>query len=279
MQQQPHVIEERGLVVYDGIHNMPSYDEPFTTPYMVITLNVKGWVRAECDMQPVYFQPHDIAILPPRHILCAHESSADYHAILIAMSVPFQEEMKRLYPDIYLDNFHYIHQPAIPLNEEQFATVHQLILMIQTVSRIDNSSRRWSMLGDLLNVLFLLLQDYRQQNGINKEQLSAHEKLFIRFFKAITEHYTESREVHFYADLFHLTPKYFATIIKQHTNTNALEWINGYVTIQAKMLLRNQMQLTVQEIALQLGFPDQASFSRFFKTHTGMSPTEYRAQL
>ena len=34
--------------------------------------------------------------------------------------------------------------------------------------------------------------------------------------------------------------------------------------------------MTIQEITNHLGFPDQASFSRFFKTNTGQSPTEYR---
>lgn len=46
--------------------------------------------------------------------------------------------------------------------------------------------------------------------------------------------------------------------------------------IQAKTLLRHQQQLTVQQIALKLGFSDQAVFSRFFKSNEGISPTEYR---
>ncbi|MBQ9223214.1 MAG: AraC family transcriptional regulator, partial [Prevotella sp.] len=90
-------------------------------------------------------------------------------------------------------------------------------------------------------------------------------------------HYRESREVRFYADLFNLTPKYFATVIKQQTGTNASEWISSYVIIQAKALLQ-QRQLTVQQVALQLGFPDQSAFSRYFKKNVGISPTDYRDQ-
>ena len=268
-------IDERGLMVFDDIRRMPAYHEPYTTPYMTIGLNLEGWVRAECDMQPVCFRRHDIAVLTPHHILCAHESSPDYHAMLIVMSVKFQEEMKRHYTNVYRDNFFYLYQHDISLTDEQFACILHLFQMLRTVS-LTESDNRWQMLGDLLDVLFLLLQDYRRLNGIDDHKYTPHEVLFASFYRAITEHYQQSREVRFYADMFHLSPKHFATIIKQHTNINALDWINSYVTIQAKILLRYHRQLTVQEIAIRLGFSEQASFSRFFKTNTGLSPTEYR---
>lgn len=272
---QPETIDERGLMVFPDIHRMPVYGVPFTTSYMTIALNLQGWVRAECDMRPVYFRRRDIAVLTPRHVLCPLESSDDYHALLVVMSVPFQEEMKQRYPEIYRDNFHYVHQPDVPLTDEQFVAVEQLLHTLHTVSLTD-SPNRWQMMGDLLDVLFLQLQDYRRQNGINERQPSPQEELFNRFYQAVTMHFSESREVRYYAELFNMTPKHFAAVIKQHTHTNALEWINGYVLVQAKMLLRHQQELTIQEIAHRLGFPDQSSFSRFFKATAGVSPTEYR---
>ena len=268
-------IDERGLMVFDDIRRIPVYNEPYSTPYMTIALNLEGWVRAECDMRPVCFRRHDIAVLAPQHILCALESSADYRAMLIVMSVKFQEEIKRHYTNIYRDNFFYLYQHDLSLTDEQFASVLHQFQMLHTVSLME-SDNRWQMLGDLLDVLFLLLQDYRRQKGIDDHKYTPHEELFARVYRAITEHYQQSREVRFYADMFHLSPKHFATIIKQHTNINALDWINSYVTIQAQTLLRYHRELTVQEIAIRLGFSEQASFSRFFKVNTGLSPTEYR---
>lgn len=273
----PETIDERGLMVFPDVHQMPTNGIPFTTSYMIIALNLQGWVKAECDMRTVCFCRHDIAVLPPRLVLCPSEVSDDYHAMLIVMSVAFQEEMKQRYPDIYSDIFHYVHKPDISLTDEQFTALQQLFHMIHIMS-LTNSPNRWQMMGDLLDVLFLLLQDYRQQNGISQRKPSPQEELFNRFYNAITQHYRESREVRFYAKLFNMTPKHFASVIKQHTQTNALDWINGYVLVQAKMLLRHQQEMTIQQIALQLGFYDQASFSRFFKTGTGMSPTEFRNQ-
>lgn len=267
-------IDENGLMVFD-VNDMPSYGEPFFTPYMILALNLNGWVKAECDMRPVCFLRHDIAVLPPRHILCAQETSADYHALLIVMSKDFQEDRKQDSNTVYRDNFHYLVRPHLSLNEEQFAIVYQLFSLVRSIS-LTTSPTRAEKVTHLLNTLFLLLHDYRYENGISKHEPSAQEQLFASFYKAITEHYTRNREVRFYADLFHLSPKHFSAIIKQHTKTNALDWINGYVMVQAKLLLRYRQALTVQEIALKLGFIDQATFSRFFKSRSGMSPTEYR---
>ncbi len=267
-------IDEQGLMVFD-VNSMPTYGEPFTTPYMVLVLNLEGWVKADCDMRPVCFQRHDIAVLPPRHILCAKEVSDDYHALLMVMSVDFQEKRKKDSTDVYLDNFHYLSKPHISLTEEQFNVVHQLFCLVETISLIASPTRE-EKITNMLNTLFLLLQDYRHDNGISEHESSAHEQLFTSFYNAITQNFTQNREVRFYAEIFHLSPKHFSAIIKQHTNINALEWINGYVIVQAKILLRYHQRLTVQEIALKLGFADQASFSRFFKTRSGMSPTDYR---
>ncbi len=269
------LIDDRRLMVFDNIHSMPIYGEPFTTPYMVLSLNLNGWVKAECDMRPVLYKRHDIAVLPPRHILCTQETSPDYHAILIVMSHDFQEARKQDSTAAYRDNFHYLKRPHLSLDDEQFDIVYRLFQLVKDISLTDSALRE-AMLTNLLNTLFMLLQDYRRQNGIDEHEPTTQEKLFNQFYKAIAEHYTESREVRYYAEMFHLSPKHFATIIKQHTKTNALEWINGYVLVQAKILLRYQKHLTIQEIALKLGFPDQASFSRFFKTHSGLAPTDYR---
>ncbi len=270
-------IDERGLVVFENIHGMPTYDEPYTTPNMVIVLNLQGWVRAECDMRPLYFREHQIAVLSPNHTICAHEASPDYHAILIAMSSLFQDERKKSNTNIYCNIFNYLQPPDMELNEEQFAVIYDLFYMVKAVSLIDSPNRD-EMLGHLLDLLFLWLHEYRRQNGVIDHQLSSQELIFNKFYEAITIHYRESREVRFYAQLFHLTPKHFASIIKQHTKINALKWINGYVVTQAKMLLLYQQQLTVQEVSIKLGFPDLASFSRFFKTNVGLSPSEFREQ-
>lgn len=269
------LINERGLMVFDDIHQMPIYHEPYISPFFTISLNVQGWVRAEYDMRPVRFQAHDIAVVHANHTLCAYESSADYHAILLAISPRLEQEMKSLTPNLFVGFYHYVWQPDFHLTDEQTENVVRLLQLLKSISESEVQSRGMILKG-LLHILATVLQDYRRENGKEDSPLSPRQELFIRFHQAVVEHFRQSREVRFYAELFCLTPKHFATIIKQQTGITASQWISSYVMIQAKTLLRHQQQLTVQQIALRLGFPDQAAFSRYFKANEGVSPTEFR---
>jgi AraC-like DNA-binding protein len=120
----------------------------------------------------------------------------------------------------------------------------------------------------------VLLSSFRYEQ-IESQQDTSH-LLSQQFNDAVIERYRQSREVSFYARMFHFSPKYFSTLIKQETGVSAGEWIDRYVVLQAKALLQQQRNLTIQQVADRLGFSEQASFSRFFKKQTGLSPTEYR---
>ena len=64
-------------------------------------------------------------------------------------------------------------------------------------------------------------------------------------------------------------------MVKEISGRTAGEWIENYVTVEAKVLLRST-DLTIQEIASRLNFTNQSFFGKYFKHQTGMSPSEYR---
>ena len=268
-------IEAEGLLVFEDMHRFPLYDEPYTSSYLSICLNISGWSSGEYDMRPVRLEPHDIMVLMPGRITCAHESSTDYRCLCIVMSPAFQEELKRRMAGLYRDNCRFDYHHNIHLSDAQFETALCSLQLIRDVSQSD-SPLRLEMLCSLIQVLFQLLMDFRRQNGMEEHRPSPREELFCSFYQAVENNYRKSREVKFYADLLCMTPKHFSTVIKTHTGISAIEWINSYVTIQAKSMLRHQPQLNVQQIAQQMGFPDQATFSRYFRNNTGLSPSEFR---
>ena len=109
------------------------------------------------------------------------------------------------------------------------------------------------------------------------EPKSRSEEYFKSFIRCLYENYRTERSVSFYAAQLHITPKYLTTIIKSVSGRSATEWIDEYVILEAKNLLRYS-SMSIQEVAYTLNFPNQSFFGKYFKHHTGMSPTQYKMQ-
>ena len=106
---------------------------------------------------------------------------------------------------------------------------------------------------------------------------SRNDEYFNQFMSELTKHYMQERSVGFYAGQLHLTPKYLTTLIKRISGLSVSEWIDNYVIIEAKTLLKYS-HMSIQEIAYYLNFPNQSFFGSYFKRNTGMSPSQYKAQ-
>ena len=100
-------------------------------------------------------------------------------------------------------------------------------------------------------------------------------QVFDQFIRLVASNYSKHRNVGFYADQLCLTPKYLSKLIKSATGRSAPEWIDAYVILEAKNLLKYSSS-TIKEIVYMLNFPNQSVFYKFFKARTGMTPSEYR---
>lgn len=72
-----------------------------------------------------------------------------------------------------------------------------------------------------------------------------------------------------------MSPKYLSKLIKEVSGKSAPEWIDAYVMLEAKHLLK-YTDISIKEIVFKLNFSNQTVFYKYFKAHTGMTPTEYR---
>ncbi|MFZ5970276.1 MAG: AraC family transcriptional regulator [Bacteroidota bacterium] len=100
--------------------------------------------------------------------------------------------------------------------------------------------------------------------------------LFL-FQELIEMHFTTKRTPKEYADILNLTPNHLNAIVKKKSGKSAGELIRQRVILEAKRNLAHT-QLSVAEIAFQLGFADNSYFGRFFKRYTGITPEHFRKQ-
>jgi len=267
-------IERRGIVVIEHVTRLPVYDEPYLSPHLIVCLNHQGRVKAEYDMQKVEFTPHEIAMLMPNHTLTVYESSDDYCATLLVISGTF---LKWLAQKVTTFSFFQLHNvSSSPLTDEQFYSMLTYFKMLQAISQIDHPARKEMLAAQIaVGTRMCDLYLYNNEKNGTKPQ-TEKQRLLSRFYEAVTKHYKESREVKFYAQLLCLSPKHFGMIVHQQTGLRATQWIARYVVIQAKALLRQRTDLSIQQVAHEVGFEDSASFTRYFKATAGMTPGEYR---
>ena len=98
-----------------------------------------------------------------------------------------------------------------------------------------------------------------------------------QFIKLAINNHASEHLVGYYADKMCVTPKYLSKIVKEASGRSVPEWLNELLILDAKNMLRHT-DMTIKEISAKLNFPSQSFFFRFFKNHTGQTPTQYREE-
>ncbi len=125
-------------------------------------------------------------------------------------------------------------------------------------------------------ILLNEMDEILQFKKINRDHvLSRNEQMLLDFKILASKHFIEQRKLAFYADKLNVTSKYLSTVIKQTSGKTASEWIKELLLLESKVLLKDN-KLSISEIASLLQFTDLSHFGKFFKTHTNLSPLEFR---
>ena len=217
-----------------------------------------------------------LLLLLPGSILHLNERTDDFRVRFCAFSLElFSEAAYRLDPSF----FHILHEHAIiRLPDRIIEGVRNWFQMASYTYRDrGNIFRNTIIRNRLQNVLLEAFDktqrfapDVHSQTGTTRQA-----DLFQRFVALVHEHCTEQREVAFYADRLCISTRYLSTIIRSVAHSTAKEFIDRSVVLEIKMLL-GSTELSVQEIAYRLHFPDQSYLGRFFKKHTGMPPHRFK---
>jgi AraC-like DNA-binding protein len=102
--------------------------------------------------------------------------------------------------------------------------------------------------------------------------------LYERFLVVVQEHCMKEREVQFYSDKLNISPKYLNYICKVNTRITASEWIQRYTKERIMLLLQNK-NLNISEIADEMNFSSRSFFTRYVKKLLGVTPKEYRERI
>ena len=133
----------------------------------------------------------------------------------------------------------------------------------------------------LVSMLYQLVKFYhKRMAGMLDDTITAQKPGkrhdYVReFVRLVHMHYLRERSVSFYANKLFISPKYLSLLVKEATGQSAAKWIDDFVLMEAKNMLRFSGK-NIQQVSYALNFPTQSSFGKYFKHLTGMSPTEYQ---
>lgn len=272
-------IEQTGILVLRDINRFSAYHTDILCTFLVLIFCHRGSCRTLFDMREITQSANELGCILPGHIIHPLETTEDYNATIVIVS-------SKIYKELHLHLFSHDYNklntaPICSLTDAQAARLLSILEQVEAITRHteEEMPHKHNMQLAILAVGYEVLNFYRREQdrawGANR-----HSMLFNQFCDLVVEHYTQTREVKDYAEMLHLTPKYFSKIIRAVTKgVGPHEWIEQYIATQAKRALETHPTYTTQEIAYMLGFNESAAFCRFFKRATGLTTKQYRSRI
>jgi AraC family transcriptional regulator, transcriptional activator of pobA len=175
--------------------------------------------------------------------------------------------------------FDYTSNEALHLSESEIVIFRGVLSMIQQelLHDIDRHTRELIM-SNIELLLNYCLRFYDRQ-FITREEIN---HTVVRKFTTLLDRYIAEKAIHeglpsvaYFADKCCYSPKYFGELVKTETGRTAKDFINSRLIRAAKQLLSDE-ELNITQVSQQLGFEYPQHFVRFFKSHTGKTPSEYK---
>lgn len=242
---------------------------------------VKGSIKLNVNMTEYELKENMLFIAHQDNIVRISEmveDIRDQHYVGMLISRSFIEGMKIDTRKMLSSVMKVQECPYVILNQEEADLMADFMTLAGKIisSGLVHSGEALNSL--LSSSLYVMISSFDRQvlsNAEKHEPSSRSVTILDNFIKLVSEYYTEHRNVGFYADKLCLTPKYLSKLIKIASGRSAPEWIDSYVILEAKNLLKYS-EMTIKEIVYHLNFPNQSVFYKFFKARTGLTPSEYR---
>ncbi len=245
---------------------------------------IEGTFEVEINLKKFTIQKESMFIYTPGNIVRVTsidpKEKESVHFVVVAISEDLMSSTRFDFSKLYNESLRLLESPCVVISEGERELCRKYFDLIQEVSRLKIPNLKESV-ASLISSIFYLMGalwtdrlSAARKNGA--EEVSTRSRIVLEdFLMLVRDYHTKERSLSFYADKLYLTPKYLSKLIKSVSGKSAHEWIDSFVILEAKNLLKYS-DMSIKSIVYELNFPNQTTFYRFFKTKTGMTPSEYR---
>lgn len=201
--------------------------------------------------------------------------SRDFLVWYIDMSVSFVDDTTFALSPAFCDRIY--DDPIFPTTDRQQKLFNAWRQLNEYYINIPSQRTAQMMLRNQVRNL-LTAMEYEVMSSRSAKQtkpLSSTRQLFIRFYRLLDENCRSQHDVKFYADKLCITPYYLSKITLKTVGISPKKMIDRQIILEIKRLLLTT-DLSAKEIADRFHFESTSYMGRYFRRHTGMTPTEFR---
>ena len=221
---------------------------------------------------------HNSAIVSAGQLIDKCTLSADCKGFAVLISEHFIQEVLTGLRDLSMVFLFTRTHPVFSLRPSELQGTRNFYHLLR--QKVLEESRRFRR-----DTVRLLLQAFIYDAGSifwntlqdNKKHHTRGEDIFAQFIQLVQRNFKRERRVGWYALQMNISPKYLAETIRTVSHKTPNDWINYYVVLEMRVLLKNSTK-SIKEITDLLHFPNQSFFGKYFKEHVGMSPSDYRKE-
>ncbi len=281
--QQIGVGDDFCLFHIKSIEELRPLEYPCRFEGLMIIYCGTGPVRLSVNLNEYELDDHHLTIVSPEKIVkltdVPKEGGKDVDLAIVAMSPKFASDLHIDFKRLLNEALTLKRASGIVISGDQEALMANYFELMARVVRTDNpfkDNTLTSLVSSMISFVAGVWSEKLEKLDEAESQSSSRSRMiFEQFIRLAGEYHTKHRNVGFYADKLCLTPKYLSKLIKTASGKSAPEWIDAFVVLEAKNLLKYS-DMAIKEIVYRLNFPNQSVFYKFFKGRTGQTPSEYR---
>lgn len=226
------------------------------------------------------FDEGGLSFVSPNQIISCAEIEESYSGFTLLIHPDFIRNYSLLTRIKNYGFFSYSANEALFVSDKEKQIVFSIFDNIKEElnANIDDFSQ--DVVVSYIEVLLNYSKRFYKRQFITRE--AANTDLVVRMENILNDHFEQidtSQDrlltVEYLAGKLNVSPRYLSDMLRSHTGQNAQQHIHDKLIDKAKEYLTTT-NLSVSEIAYQLGFEHSQSFNKLFKKKTSLTPTEFK---
>ncbi|MCQ2095496.1 MAG: AraC family transcriptional regulator [Bacteroidaceae bacterium] len=249
---------------------------PVRLTMTIVMVATGGYTRMRINLHEYVIREKMVATMTAGSFMQIMETSPDFSGFIIAIAKDFFDYSHKIMIGMAM-----LHRnndvPVAELSHDNYLDATEIYAILKR-KLLQPDFKYKEEVARMYLGLFHYNGLQAMEEHIDKEKpLIANRKddLSAQFLQLVKEHYRKERTISFYSTRLGVTPKYLSAVVKDVTGKFASDWINEYVILESKALLKNS-NISIKQLSNELNFGSTSIFTKYFKQHTGSTPMEYR---